>query len=309
MPGLFAKKTEGVSATKLAMVWQTLDPVVQGYFEQLYEAVPDRVAEVLNGSPLPRDDAHPTLASWAKTVPEGEGGGLGDLSKLTVAVGELTIEPESPAPGTPFKVSWKGSVEVDFPPRLDRLDIYDNSGAVVTQRALEVGETKAGTFEGSAQFDGLPVGTYAVALTCNTQGAEGNTPNDHGFMSGNGQTLYVGETREAQMAQDAPRLEQVFWAVESLTRASEITDEAQQNLRTILLSLAEMDLVGGVLAETLRSKAGQLEDWRLEENEVPWTQLRDRLVGAKAQASLDSVAPFADTVLEVIDELRMVARP
>ena len=212
-PRAFAKRTadgdagavDPEAAKRLAFFWSTLSPVTQGYFEELYEAMPEKVSTVLAGAVLPRGGEHTTLASWTEDGKDEWGGA--DTSGKSLLLGEVKVEPDNPGSGAPFAVVWSvTSDDKGFPARRDKAQILNVRGEPVTEKIFDQPPLAAGqSAQGRADFGAVPLGSYQVLVVANSDGGDGSSMNEHGLQSQGAATFVVGQTREAQQAADAPK--------------------------------------------------------------------------------------------------------
>lgn len=285
---------------QLAYYWQRIDETTQWYFEQFYVAMPEYVSQTLCGTPLPRDDEHPSLAAWVATLLAQQDviGNVGPELRL----GEVTVQPANPAPGESFAVGWTGAAMTDFPPRQDQVTIYDTLGGEVAEQAVLHLKTAAGSIAAQVTFgDGLPIGTYTVRVIANSNGSDGTyLDTEQGEQSQVDRLLYVGDTRESQLAEDNPKWAAAIGAVQATSIGS--FEDARQKLVSAANQLASMDQLGPGFASDLGQIATQLQRWWGTTDEQ-WIPVRDQLLGASATASQDDAGTFAVRFMQIMDEL------
>ncbi len=313
-------------AKRLGTVWEGLTPEVQGYFEELYEAMPDKVSDVLSGAVLLRDDDHPTLASWVD-VARGEDGSL-DKSGLIIHLEDVKLEPENPGSRESFSVTWRVGVDGHFPDRRDKVSILTSDLSVVAEKTIDVAAVDGSGGESQVDFDGLAVGEYQGRLVLNIDGGEQGA-NVHGRQVHQYFPFFVGQTRDSQMAHDAP-----IWG-EAMTRMNgaalrnaefEITP-AHEDSESGLSVPAEMGLQGSVYGElaeaaetlatmdvfedgfkeALRKTAEWLEDQSVNTlapvaTEEEWATLRGKLTAIVTSANLETAGTTALQFIEVFED-------
>ena len=278
-PRAFAKRSADAdpgaadpdAVKRLAYFWDTISPVAQGYFEELYEAMPDKVSAVLAGAVLARGGERTTLASWIETAKNEQG--VVDTSGTTVVLRDVKVEPANPMPRAGYAVAWSVTAdEKGFPGRKDRVRVLDNDGAQVAEKTIEQPAIGAGeSVQVRAIFGALPLGSYQVLVVANVEGGDGSSMNEHGLQAYESASFVVGQTREAQLAEDAPKFGQVLGLVQSAVQVNathvvhqggpdehKILDEhVLDRLAEAADELASMD----VLADGFKRALGNAAEW------------------------------------------------
>jgi uncharacterized protein (DUF2141 family) len=279
----------------LAFFWDTISPVAQGYFEELYEAMPDKVSTVLAGTVLPRGGERTTLASWIETATDEHGSV--DRSGTTVVLRDVKVEPANPMPRAGYAVVWSVTAdEKGFPGRKDRVQVLNRDGEQVAEKTIEQPVIAAGgSVQVRADFGALPLGSYSVVVVANVEGGDGSSMNEHGLQALGSASFVVGQTREAQLAEDTPKFGQALALVQGAVQmnATHVLDEGGPNERKILDErvldqlaeaadeLASMD----VLADGFKRALGSAAQWLRRRpggpyiSEEEWATLRGQLLG------------------------------
>jgi hypothetical protein len=315
----FKKPSAGPDAgavRRLAFLWTELVPVVRGYFEELYEAMPDKVSTVLAGAVLPRGGEHLTLASWAETALD-EHGRL-DLSGLTISLGDVKVEPANPGSGAAFAVVWSVYSEAGFPARQDRVQLFDANGKQVATDKMIAQPLVApgGIVDVRADFEGLPNGTYQATVVANVEGSEGTAINDHGFQSAGGASFIVGATREAQFAEDLPKFTEAYKLIGAVANTNadlEINEEgyparfglASSHLERLAEAadlLASMDVLADGFKQALGNAASWLRGYSYAVPEEEWTTWRGQLLGLLQSPNPEQAGTFARQFIEILEE-------
>jgi hypothetical protein len=325
-PRAFAKRSDDAdpgavdpdAVKRLAYLWDNLAPAVQGYFEELYEAMPEKVSTVLTGTVLPRGGERTTLGSWTQSA-KGEQGFV-DTSDSTVSVIEVKVDPANPGSGVPFAVVWSVSAHTEkgFSARKDKVQVLKD-GAPVAEKTIDQPPMAAGQHaEVRADFGAIPIGSYQVLVVANVEGGDGATMNEHGLQTQGTAMFAVGQTREAQMLEDVPRFSKASGLIQSAVTMNPTVvvregDEAegippileldQQTLRQLADAadeLASMDVMADGFKQALGSAAVWLRD-NPRISEEDWTTLRGQLVGL-SQIPPDDAGKFAMSFIEALEE-------
>jgi hypothetical protein len=287
---------------QLAYYWQTLNETTQWYFEQLYALVPKETSEVLAGVQLPRTGERPSLQSWIESQLAQQGGETDMSSTPIINVATLTVQPAKPAPNERFTVQWTGHTSTDFPPRQDQVTICDMTNNVVADQVVLNLKADAGPVTGQVTFEGLPTGNYAVYLTVNLEGSDDSYIDRQGLRTEAGAELFVGDTREGQVAADAPIFAAAVGSVLSCASADSFSEFTASALAEAANGMAGLDQLG----PGFRSELSRIADL-LGSGEVcsdrHWIPLRDQLMGIAGRASVGEPGTFATRFIEIVDEI------
>ncbi|MDE3204397.1 MAG: hypothetical protein KGQ66_09235 [Acidobacteriota bacterium] len=313
------------TAKRLGLVWEGLTPEVQGYFEELYEAMPDKVSSVLSGAVLARDEDHPTLASWVELAMT-EDGWL-DKSGLSIHLEDIKFEPENPGSRESFTVTWRAVAEGHFPDRRDTVSIMTLDGAVVAEKTVDVEAVEGSSGESQVDFDGLNVGEYQARVIVNIDGGA-MSANVHGTQNIMVLPLFVGQTREAQRASDYPIWGEAISLINgaSLQNASFVITPEQvdpdsgstvpaelgldgsvfRDLAEAAEKFATMDVLADGFTKALNAASEWLKDRSYESGPVAteeqWATLRGKLIGIVTTANIDEAGTTALAFIEVFED-------
>jgi hypothetical protein len=300
----------------LGFYWTTVTPVTQGYFEELYEAMPEKVSTVLAGAALPRGGEHTTLASWAALAMNEAG--FVDTSGLQLSVSEVKVDPPNPGSSKPFEVVWTVFPDADFPGRKDKVQILDHDGKMVAEQTIEQSPIAAKTpSDVRATFAGLSNASYYVSLVVNLEGGDGTSLNEHGLQSMGSANFVVGDTRESQLAQDAPKFGEAHSLISAAMNTNmiqvrpgddehppemELEPRVLENLAKAADELASMDVMADGFKKTLGNAANWLRQENPHFNEEEWASLRGDLVGLTQTMNPDEAGKFAASFIEALEK-------
>lgn len=186
------------AVSQLAAWWQHQDDATKLIFNQLYREVPDSVLKVLTQGQLAPDPAHSSIDQIV--VPAGDNA-ASEQPRVDILIN--SVEPQYPKADEDFTVTWQRLITGTLPAHSDAVQILDAQGTPVDERPIARSATSgAGQETVTEKFQGLPTGTYTVVVWGNIEGSDGTgVPTAQGMRGAGSVPLYVGDTRDAQIAQ------------------------------------------------------------------------------------------------------------
>ena len=204
--------TASPAVSQLAYFWGAQNDATKLIFNQLYQEAPELVLRVLTQGQLQPDPGHTSIDQIV--APAGEDA---LFNQPGVSVMDVVVNPPFPKANEAFTITWKRSVQGGIPEHSNAVQIVNMDGTVVDERPVARGAGAHGASdEQTENFDGLPNGTYNVNIWANLEGSDGAAvPTARGMRGQGGAQLYVGETRESQVAQQIPAAGNIMNGVSS----------------------------------------------------------------------------------------------
>lgn len=308
--------TASPAVTQLGVWWQSLNDATKLIFNQLYREVPEPVLRVLTQGQLQPDPAHTSIDDIVADVDPGAA-----FSLPGVDVYEVTVEPANPKRDEAFTVTWTRSTKGAIPEHTDAVQILDAEAKVVAERSLASAATTGDARNELSQgFDGLSSGVYTLVVWANLEGGDGTgVPTAQGTRGTGSTTLYVGDTRESQVAQQGPHAGDAMGAVSGAAFAiNEIkqdftdeqltiwVDEFEKRMHEAIAALLRIDSLGDGFQSELHRVDGMLGRWskiRTMKDEGTLPGLAQRLNGMAAMDAITSPGDLGVAVIDVIDEV------
>jgi hypothetical protein len=311
-----ATATVSPAVNQLAFFWGTLNDATKLIFNQIYQEAPELVLRVMTQGQLQPD---PALTSIDQIVaPAGDDA---VFNQPGVSVMDVTVNPPFPKASEAFTITWKRTVTGGIPDHNDAVQIMKPDGTVVDERPVARGAADHGASdEQTESFDGLPNGEYLVNVWANLEGSDGTgVPTAQGMRGQGGASLYVGDTRESQVAQQVPAAGDIVsgvsdarWAAEQIAGLEPEASEAgfDTQFRQGLMKSIEALLTVESLGDGFKAELNRIDralnyplNWAEERNNGTVAALVQRLAGIVQMDAAGSPGDVGFAIIQVVDEL------